>query len=100
MHADLVDQMPTPNIGQVRPLLIVSQHGANPLRHRQDHGAITHIEPKTAPNQFAVVVPCKRIVRIGSKIGLIKSRHRLLLYFVRPDPSTGHNLGHALHQTI
>ena len=49
LHADIVNQMRAPDVGQVGPLLIVSQRRANPLRHRQDRGAITHIEPKTTP---------------------------------------------------
>jgi hypothetical protein len=42
--------MLSPNIGQMRSLLIVGQGRADPLRHSLHHGAITHIEPKTAPN--------------------------------------------------
>lgn len=47
------------------------------LRQRMHHRTINHIEAHTAPNQFAVAVPCEEVVTVCSEIGLIESRQSL-----------------------
>lgn len=46
LHADLVDQMVSPDTGHMGPLLNVNQRNAHTLHQRQDQGPIAHIPAK------------------------------------------------------
>ena len=75
LHTDIINEVFPSDVGQVRPLLRVHQTSANPTRHREDKGLITHIEPIATSDKFAIGIPGKRIVGVCSEVGLVKLGH-------------------------
>ena len=75
MNADLVNEVFTPNVCKVCPLLWVCQICTDPTRHSENKGTVTHIEPIPASDKFAISVSCKRIVRIGPEVGPVELGH-------------------------
>ena len=61
LNANLVDDVFTPQINQVRPLLIVGQVRADASGHRHHERLVIHIKPVRAADKFIFAVAHKGI---------------------------------------
>jgi hypothetical protein len=75
LNADLVDQVLTTQVNQMRSLLVVRQVCTNAVDHHHDQGAIIHIEPIRTPDEFVVAVPNERTVKVCREIRLKETHH-------------------------
>ena len=75
LNAHLIDEVPPAQIPQVLAFVIIGQIGPQALGHGEHQRSIAHIEPERSANEFAVGVPCERIIRFGAKIRIVEISH-------------------------
>ena len=51
----------------MRPLFVVREVSADPLRHREDDTAIIHVQPKTRADKLVVGIARERTVKLATK---------------------------------
>jgi hypothetical protein len=75
LNTDLVNEVLTAQVKQMRPLLVVRQVCTDAVDHHHDQGAIIHIEPIRTPDEFIVAVLNEWTVKVCRKIGLKETHH-------------------------
>lgn len=75
LNTDLVYQVSSPQVGQVPPLFVVREVCADAVDHHHHEGAVIHIQPVGAANEFICAVSYKGAVDILAQVWLVKSRH-------------------------
>jgi hypothetical protein len=71
----LVDEVFTPQINQVRSLLVVRQVCAYTSRHRHNERVVIHVLPIRPADKLVVPIAHERTIEIGGQVRLIEFSH-------------------------
>jgi hypothetical protein len=79
LDADLVNQMLSAQIRQMRSFFVICQTFADTIHHHHNEGAIIHVQPIGATDEFIGAVTCKWAVDILAQVRLVKLCHVAIL---------------------
>lgn len=75
LNADLVNEVISSQVSQVRSLLIIRQMGTDAVDHHHDQSAVVHVEPVGSTDQLVSAVADKWAVGILGQVRLKESGH-------------------------
>jgi hypothetical protein len=75
LSANLVDEMLSAQVRQMRPFLLIRQVCSDSVDHHHDEGAIIHVQPIRPTDELIGTISNEGAIRVAGEIRFVKTCH-------------------------